>query len=146
MSDTLHFGLFLVGICLLTGAMVVGVGAFEYEVESLGTVEELPDNTRSVVSYGDLSASDQRTVERVIAGERVVVRDPSGLPGPRKRKGKLAVNRGGETYLVTRRIFFNWRSEFGMGAIAMALAGLAVVSEAVRRHHFPHRTAVWTHR
>lgn len=146
MSDTLHTALFFAGIFLLTGAMVVGVGAFEYEVASLGTVEELPDDTESLVSYGDLSASDQRTVERAIAGERIVIRDPTDLPGPRKTKGKLAVERDGQTHLLTRRVFFNWRTTFGASAVAMALAGLAAVSEGVRRHHFPHQTVAWTHR
>ncbi|UPV73259.1 hypothetical protein M0R89_11965 [Halorussus limi] len=146
MSDTLHFGLFLAGIFLLTGAMVFGVGALEYEVESLGTVEKIPEGTESLVSFGDLSARDQRTVERAIAGERLVFRDPTELPGPRKTKGTLAVERGGETYLLTRRIFFNWRTEFGASAVAMAVAGLLAVSEAVRRHHFPHRTVAWTRR
>ncbi|WP_135851712.1 hypothetical protein [Halorussus salinus] len=146
MSDTLHFGLFFAGIFLLTAAMVVGVGAFEYEVASLGTTDAIPEDTESLVAYDDLSVRDQRTVERAIAGEQIVVRDPNELPGPRKTKGKLAVERGGETYLLTRRVFFNWRTEFGASAVAMALAGLAAVSEGVRRHHFPHRTVAWTRR
>lgn len=146
MSATLHSALFFVGIFLLTGAMVVGVGAFEYEVASLGVVEELPDDTESLVSYDDLSVGDQRTVERVIAGERLVVRDPTDLPGPRKTKGKLAVERGGETHLLTRRVFFNLRTSFGASAVAMAVGGLLAVSEGIRRHHFPHRSVVWTRR
>ncbi|WP_276300475.1 hypothetical protein [Halorussus lipolyticus] len=146
MSDSLHFGLFFVGIFLLTGALVVGVGALEYEVASLGTAEEIPEDTQSLVSFGDLSERDQRTVDRAIAGEKIVVRDPRDLPGPRKTKGKFAVKRGGETYLVTRRIFFNWRTTFGLAAIGMLVGGVVTLSEAIRRHHFPHRSVVWTTR
>lgn len=146
MSDTLHFGLFFVGIFLLTGAMVAGVGALEYEVASLGTTEEIPEDTQSLVSFGDLSQRDQRTVDRAIAGEKIVVRDPNDLPGPRKTKGKFAVTRDGETYLVTRRIFFNWRTTFGTAAIGMLVVGVVAVSEAIRRQHFPHRSVVWTAR
>ena len=146
MSDSVYFGLFIVGIFLLTGALVVGVGAFEYEVTSLGTVEEVPDDTESLVAYDSLSERDRGTVQRALSGERLVVRDPTELPGPRKTKGKLAVQRDGETYLVTRRVFFNWRTRFGASSIAMAAAGLLAVSEAVRRQHFPHRTMYWLHR
>jgi len=146
MSDSLHFGLFFVGIFLLTGALVVGVGAFEYEVASLGTTDAIPEDTESLVSYGDLSERDRGTVDRAIAGERLVFRDPTDLPGPKKTKGKLAVQRDGETYLLTRRIFFNWRTDFGLAAIGMTLGGVVAVSEAIRRHHFPHRSVVWTAR
>lgn len=144
MSDNLHFALFFVGIFLLTAALVVGVGALEYEVESLGTTDEISEDTETLVAYGDLSERDQRTVDRVLAGERLVVRSPTDLPGPKKTKGKLAVEREGETYVVTRRIFFNWRTSFGASAVAMALAGVVALNEAIRRHHFPHRSVVWT--
>lgn len=144
MSDTLHFALFFVGIALLSAALVVGVGAFEYEVASLGTADEIPDDVEALVAYGDLSERDRQTVDRAIAGERIVVRNPTDLPGPRKTKGKLAVRRGGETYLVTRRVFFNWRTTFGAAAVGMLVGGLAAISEAIRRHHFPHRSVVWT--
>lgn len=144
MSDALHFALFFVGVFLLMGAVVVGVGAFEFEVVSLGTAETVPEDAESFVGFDDLSARDQRTVARAIAGERIVFRDPSDLPGPRKTTGILAVERGGETYLLTRRVFFNWRTPHGGASIAMAVAGVVAVSEAIRRHHFPHRTVVWT--
>jgi len=76
-SDSVYFGLFIVGIFLLTGALVVGVGAFEYEVTSLGTVEEVPDDTESLVAYDSLSERDRGTVQRALSGERLVVRDPT---------------------------------------------------------------------
>jgi hypothetical protein len=146
MSDSVHFALFFAGILLITGALIVGVGVFEYEVTSLGTVEQLPEDTDSLVSYAALSTRDRRTVDRALAGERLVVRDPKELPGQRKTKEKLAVRRGDETYLLARRIFFNWRTEFGTAAVAMAAAGFVAISEAVRRRHFPHRPAYWVSR
>ena len=140
--NTRHFLLFVVGVFLLTGAVIVGVGAFEYEVVSLGTVETIPEDTQDMVDYRDLSGRDRVTVGRAIAGERFVFRDPSDLPGPSKRKGKLAVNRDGETYLLTRRVFFNWRTRFGLASVSMALVGVASVFESIRREHFPHRSPV----
>ncbi|MFC7080840.1 hypothetical protein [Halorussus caseinilyticus] len=146
MTDSVHFALFFAGVFLLTGAVVVGVGAFEYEVTSLGTTDAVPDDAETLVSYDSLSDRDQRTVDRAVAGERLVFRDPSDLPGPRKTKGKIAVERDGELHLLTRRVFFNWRTTFGASAVGMALAGVAAISEAIRRHHFPHRTPFWTAR
>ncbi|WP_158057749.1 hypothetical protein [Halorussus halophilus] len=134
-----HMLLFFAGVFLLTGAVISGVGAFEYEVKSLGTVETVPDDTKELVAFEYLSDRDQRRVARVIEGERLVYRDPGELPGSRKAKGKIAVERDGETYLITRRVFFNWRTSFGMASIAMALAGLGATFESIRRHHFPNR-------
>lgn len=146
MSDTAQFALFAVGVFLLNGALAAGVGALEYEVSSLGTTAAVPEDVKSFVSYDDLPADDQRIVDRVLAGGRFVFRDPTDLPGPRTTRGKLAVERDGDIYLVSRRVFFNWRTTYGAAALALAVAGIASVSEAVRRHHFPHRTAFWTTR
>ncbi|WP_137283462.1 hypothetical protein [Halorussus salinisoli] len=144
MTDSVHSALFFVGVFLITAAVVVGVGAFEYEVRSLGAVEEIPEVTESLVSYDALSERDQRTVDQILAGERLVVRDPGYLPGPREAKGQLAVERDGETYLLTRRLFFDWRTRFGASAVTMVVAGVVAISEAIRRHHCPHRSVFWT--
>lgn len=134
-----HFLLFVTGVFLLTGAVILGVGAFEYEVVSLGTVEKIPDDTQEFVAFQYLSDRDQRRVARVIEGERLVYRDPGELPGSQKRKGKIAVERGDDIYLITRRLFFNWRTSYGMASIAMGLTGLVATVESIRRHHFPNR-------
>ena len=144
--DLANFLLFFVGVCLLLGAFVVGIGAFEYEVVSLGTVDSVPEQQGfagtevHVVRFEELSERDRRIVERAIAGERFVFRDPAELPGERNRKGKFGVRRDGELYLVNRHLFFNWRTTFAPGAVALAIAGLGVAGEAVRREHFPDRT------
>ena len=135
-----HSLLFFVGVFLLFGGVMLGVGALEYEVVSLGTVEEVPEDTESLVDYCYLSERDRGTVDRVIAGERLVFRDPSDLPGPTKKRGKLAVNRDGSTYLITRRMFFNVRTTFGAASATLSLLGFVGVFEAIRRHHFPNRS------
>lgn len=146
MTQTANYLLFFAGVFLLTAATVVGVGAFEYEVASLGVVEEIPDDTETLVAYDRLPERDRAVVARAIDGERLVFRDPSALPGEPERRGKLAVTRDGETHLLTRRVFFNPRTSFGTASLAMAVAGLAALSESIRRQHFPHRTAYWTRR
>lgn len=159
MNDAHYFLTFLVGVFVLLGAFALGIGAFEYEVVSLGEVEQPPDGTRFVtnespqgfedtaivlVQYDSLPERDQRIVDRVIAGERLVFRKSGDLPGKYAKKGRFAVLRDGRTYLLNRHLFFNWRSPFGLGSLALGIVGLATVSESVRRRHFPHRSVVWT--
>lgn len=141
-----HFLLFALGVFLALGAVMVGVGAMEYEVRHLETVEETPRDAADFAQYDRLSDRDRRIVDRAIAGERVVLRDPARLPGPRQTKGKLAVERDGQYYVLSRRIFFNWRTSYGLAALAMGFAGIAAVSEAIRRQHFPHRPVYWLSR
>lgn len=159
MNDAHYFVTFLVGVFLLLGALALGIGAFEYEVVSLGEVEKPPDGTRFVthespqgfedetivlVRYDSLSDRDQRIVDRVLSGERLVFRESGNLPGKYAKKGRFAVQRDGTTYLVNRHLFFNWRSPFAWGSVALGFAGLATVSESIRRRHFPYRSVVWT--
>ena len=162
MSDLRHLALFLVGVCLVVGGFIVGIGALEYEVVSLGEVDGPPDGTRFVsseshtfgasggtivlVQYDDLSERDQSVVDRVLAGERLVFRQRGDLPGKYGTKGEFAVQRDGEIHRIDRRVFFNWRTPFGMASLAMALVGAVAVSEAIRRRHFPHRSVFWTRR
>lgn len=159
MNDAHYFLTFLVGVFVLLGAFALGIGAFEYEVVSLGEVERAPDGTRFVgnespegftdetivlTRYENLSARDQRVVDRAIAGERFVFRRPGRLPGKYTTKGRFAVQRDGDIYLLNRHLFFNWRTPFGIGSLVLGTVGLAIVSESVRRRHFPHRSVVWT--
>lgn len=141
-----HFLLFFLGVFLALGAVMVGVGAMEYEVKLLDTVAEAPNDAADFTRYDRMSDRDRRIADRAISGERVVIRDPARLPGPRETKGKLAVERDGQYYVLSRRIFFNWRTSYGMAAVAMALGGIAAVSEAIRRQHFPHRPVYWLSR
>lgn len=144
MSETLRYALFFVGVFLLTGAMVVGVGALEYEVTLLETADEAPKDAEAFAQYDDLSDGDRQMVDQALAGERVVVRSSEELPGDPKRRGKLAVSHEGRYYVLSRRVFFNWRNSFGMVSLVAGFAGLAAISESIRRHHFPHRSVFWT--
>jgi hypothetical protein len=80
----------------------------------------------------------------VLAGERLVFREPGKLPGKYAKKGTFAVQRDGPTYLVDRHLFSNWRSPFGLASLGLGFAGVAVVSGSIRRRHFPHRSVLWT--
>lgn len=162
MDELGHLALFLVGFLLIVGGFVVGIGAFEYEVVALEEVEGSPDGIRFVeneshtfsatdttivrVRYESLSERDREMVDRVLAGERVVLRTRADLPGKYGTKGRFAVQRDGSTHLIDRRMFFNWRTPFGTASLAMGAVGLAAMSEAIRRRHFPHRSVFWTRR
>ncbi|USZ69029.1 hypothetical protein NGM10_04650 [Halorussus salilacus] len=162
MDELGHLALFLVGFLLIVGGFVVGIGAFEYEVVALEEVEGSPDGIRFVeneshtfsatdttivrVEYESLSERDREMLDRVLAGERVVLRTRGQLPGKYGTKGRFAVERDGTTHLVDRRLFFNWRTPFGAASLAMGAVGLAAMSEAIRRRHFPHRSVFWTRR
>jgi hypothetical protein len=141
-----HTLLFVVGVFLVIGGVMVGVGAMEYEVKHLETVSEAPTNAAGIIDYDRLSDRDRRIVDRALAGERLTFRDPSNLPGSYEQKGKLAVERDGRYYVLSRRLFFNWRTSYGAAALAMGLAGIATVGEAIRRQHFPHRPVYWVSR
>lgn len=143
MSETLRYALFFAGIFALTAAFVLGIGALEYEVALLGTADEAPEDAEGFAQYEDLSGRDKEMVDRALAGGRTVVRDPDQLPGKIKKRGKLAVQKGDTYYVVSRRVFFNWRTSFGVASLAVGFAGLAALSESIRRHHFPHRPVYW---
>lgn len=158
MNDAHYFVTFLVGVFVLLGAFALGIGAFEYEVVSLGEVERPPDGTQFVArerpegfsdeiivltSYENLSARDQRIVDRAVAGERFVFRRPGRLPGRYPTKGRFAVRRDGDIYLLNRHLFFNPRTPFGVGSLVLGVVGSATVSESVRRRHFPDRPVYW---
>jgi hypothetical protein len=158
-DDAYYFFTFLVGAALLASAFVLGIGALEYEVALQGEVDGAPDGKRFVAqesptgfeddtivltNYEDLSERDQRLVDRVLAGERLVFRESGDLPGKYSKKGTFAVRRDGTTYLIDRHLFFNWRTPFGLASLALTVVGIAVVSESIRRRQFPHRSVIWT--
>lgn len=146
MGKNLQFALLFVGFSLLVGAVVVGIGAYEYEVKKVDTVTGIAPELEEFIMYEDLDGRQKRIVDRALAGEAVAVRRAGELPGKREKMGKLGVDKNGTYYVLTRRMFFNWRTDFGMASLSMGFAGLAAISEAIRRRRFSHRPFYWIQR
>lgn len=146
MGKNRQFLMLFVGVLLLVGALVAGIGAYEYEVEKVDTVTGQAPELKEFIRYEDLHGRQKEIVDRALAGEAVAVRRADELPGKREKMGKLGVDKDGTYYVLTRRMFFNWRTKFGMASLAMGFTGLAAVSEAVRRRQFPDRPVYWIRR
>lgn len=143
MGKNLQFLMVFVGFCLVVGSVVVGIGAFEYEVERVDTVTGQAPELREFVDYEELEGEDKEVVDRALAGESIAIRQADDLPGPRNRQGKFGVYDDGTYHVLTRRMFFNWRTKFGLASIGLAVTGLALVSEGIRRRQFRHRPVYW---
>lgn len=143
MGRHLQFLLVFAGFVLLAGSVAVGVGALHYEVTKVDTVEGQAPELRAFVEYDELDGRDKAVVDRALAGERVTARSPDQLPGPGHRQGKFGVHDDGTYHVLTRRIFFNAATPFGMASIGLGVVGVACVSEGVRRRQFPHRPVYW---
>ncbi|WP_137283461.1 hypothetical protein [Halorussus salinisoli] len=146
MGKNLQFLLLVAGVFLLVGSVMAGIGAYEYEVKKVDTVEGQAPMLEEFVTYEDLVGRQKEIVDRAIAGEAVAVRRADELPGKREKMGKLGVDKDGTYYVLTRRMFFNWRTKFGMASLAMGFTGVAAISEAIRRRQFPHRPVYWIRR
>lgn len=143
MGKNLQFLVLFAGFFLLVGALVAGIGAFEYEVKKVDTVTGQAPMLEEFVRYETLDGRQKEIVDRALDGEAVAVRRADELPGKKERAGKLGVDKDGTYHVLTRRMFFNWRTTFGMASLAMGFAGVAAISEAVRRRQFPDRPLYW---
>ncbi|MFC7080841.1 hypothetical protein [Halorussus caseinilyticus] len=143
MGKSLQFLMLFVGFCLVVGAFVAGIGAYEYEVKRVDTVTGQAPELHEFSRYEELDGRQKEIVDRAIAGEAVAVRRADQLPGKREKMGKLGVDKDDTYYVLTRRMFFNWRTTFGKASIGMGSVGFALTSEAVRRRQFPDRPVYW---
>lgn len=143
MGKNRQFMMLFVGVFLLVGALVAGIGAYEYEVKKVDTVTGQAPELEEFVKYEEIDGRQKEIVDRALAGEAVVVRNADELPGDKERMGKLGVDEDGTYHVLTRQLFFNWRTKFGMASLAMGFAGLAAISEAIRRRQFPDRPVYW---
>jgi hypothetical protein len=142
-GKNLQFLLLFVRFFLLVGALIAGIGAYEYEVEKVDTVTGQAPTLEGFIRYEELDGRQKEIVDRALAGESVAVRRATDLPGKKHRAGKSGVDKDGTYHVLTRRMFFNWRTTFGLASLAMGFSGLAAISEAVRRRQFPDRPVYW---
>lgn len=143
MGKNLQFLMVFFGFLLLMGAVAAGIGAYEYEVKKVDTVEGQAPELREFVEYENLDGDEKELVDRAIAGESIAIREAHDLPGAMERQGKIGVHDDGTYHVLTRRMFFNWRTTFGMVSIGLGVAGVALISEGIRRRQFPHRPVYW---
>lgn len=121
--------MFVVAVCLAVAALVLGVGAIRFEFAYVGVTTDLA-GADWVIDYAVLTPTDRSLVDAAIAGERYVTDSIGALPGP--GRGSLVVRYDGAFHAFERRTYFDARTDYGIAAIATALAAVATFVLAVR--------------
>lgn len=145
-ATLVNYGLVFLGAFLVVGGVAVGFGALRYEFVLVSATEEPSDWSRPVYDYEDLPASEQRTVDGAIDGNRYVFDRSRPVPGAEKstlRPQEILIRRGDTYYVFAHRLVFVATEPAGLASIAAVLAGLAAVGEAIRRENFPHKRYPW---
>lgn len=134
-----HFAVFLLGFLLILSSIGVGLGAVKFEFVLIGTPEEPSEQHPPLMLYEDLPPDEQRIVRDTIAGDRYVSATEEPIPGPGTVQlgGEMLLYYQDEYYLFARQPFYVTTSPAGLGGIALALGGLLLMGEAIRRNHFP---------
>jgi hypothetical protein len=147
-SEWVHYAMFFLGVLLVVGSVGVGIGALQYEFQHESETAEPDDWDRPLYQYEELSDDERRIVDRARSGERFVFEDGSSVPGEERSSlgsQQLMVYYPDEDtyYVFTHQIIFVPTEPVGVGAIAMLLAGVGLIGDSIRRHHFPQRDVLW---
>ncbi|SFB70463.1 hypothetical protein SAMN05444422_101337 [Halobiforma haloterrestris] len=139
----LHFGLLVVGLAALLLAIFAGFTAVAHEVtheRSAADLESVSDSVDryGVVEYDELTADERRMVDD-LRGERDRYVISDGDQQATRIGDGYVVSQGDEYHVIERNTTVRWTSTGGLAAIALAVVGVALVVEAIRRHHFPNR-------
>lgn len=147
-SDWVHYAMFFLGLLLIAGSLGVGIGALHYEFQYDSKTAEPEDWDRPLYQYEELPEDERRVVDRAKSGERFVFEDGGSVPGRASSslaERELMVYYPDEDayYVFTHQLIFVPTDPAGVAAIATFLAGVGLSGDAIRRHHFPHRDALW---
>jgi len=124
--------LFVVGVCLVAVAVVLGVGAIRFEFAYVGVTTDLAD-ADWIVDYTVLTPTDRALVDVALGGERYVTDSLGGLPGP--GRGSLVVRHDDVYHEFARRPYFDAGTDHGIASLATALAGVATFALAARANN-----------
>lgn len=136
----IHYGLFVLGVFMLVGGMVLGVFALQYEFTRGSTAEGADVTGTPIYDYGTLTPQEQRVTDGAIDGKRYVFESSEPIPGgsvPGLRAKEIVVETGDTRHVFTQRITFPETEPKGLATIALVVGGLLAMVEAIRRHHFP---------
>lgn len=137
----IHFGMFLLGLFLLLGSVFAGLVATEYAIAHETTTEDAMEvsgeiNRYGVTDYDDLSTEEQQIVDGAVAGETYRFETDDDIAA--RWDSARVVRQGDHYHYIPRQRVIDWGSPAGIASIVLALAGLALIGEPIRRHHFPH--------
>lgn len=143
-----HYTTFFLGTLLIVGSIGVGIGALHYEFQFDSKTAEPDDWDSPLYQYQELPDEEQRVVDRAKNGEQFVFENSGHVPGQEESSfanQELMVYYSDQDmyYMFTHQIIFVPTEPAGITAIGMCLAGLGLIGDAIRRHHFPHRDVLW---
>lgn len=138
--DWLHFGVFLVGFCVLLVGIFGAIAATEYEITHQWSTDDQMEVSDELgyfapVEYEELSAEERRIVDDTLDGEEL--RFDSGHDAASRWGNERVVEVDGRYHYITRDTAVDWSSPLGLIAFVLLAGGFLTMGEAVRRHHFP---------
>lgn len=140
--------MFFLGVLLVTSSIGVGVGALHYKFYFDSKVDNPDDWDTPLYEYQRLSDDEQRVVNQAINGKEFVFSSSEPIPGRGEsslgKQEMMVVYSDKEGYYIfEKQIIFVSTKPAGYTAITMAITGIALIGDAIRRHHFPHRNLFW---
>ncbi|MFC4549512.1 MULTISPECIES: ABC transporter ATP-binding protein [Halorussus] len=133
----IHYGLFIVGVFTLVAGVVMFIPAIQYEFQQDASAYAEGEH---VNRYESLTPQERRIVDGALDGKTYVLETSEPLPGTAKiplQPQHVKVKIQGTTHTFTYRLIFPATVPKGMATIGLAVGGLLMMGEAVRRHHFP---------
>lgn len=139
-----HYAIFFLGVLLIASSIGVGIGALQYEFQFDSKTENPSDWQIPLYQYESLSEDEQQVIDQAIDGKTFVFNSSEPIPGRGEssfanQKIMVLYPNGDTYYIFTHRIIFVPTKLAGYTAIAMVLTGFGLVTDAIRRHHFPNK-------
>jgi hypothetical protein len=143
-----HFVIFLLGILLMASSIAVGIGALHYSFQFDSKTENPSNWDIPLYEYQHLSEEEKQIIDAAESGEEFTFESSEPIPGREKsslgNQKIMVIYPNQDTYYIfTHKIIFVPTEPAGYTAIAMLLAGIFLVGNSIRRHHFPHRNLLW---
>lgn len=136
----LTFCLFVLGVCVAFAGILYWVGSLDYDhhYELEGTYEELPPNEGAYRYYSSMPPEKQRIIDGAIDGRFYTFPNASKIPPE-------LIRRGDTYYLFEYRTSFDWTDPDMAKGVAVFLAGVLLVLEALRREQLGNRRLLPEH-